>query len=301
MSSPAAKPTKTRLGFIRKRKTRRRKSKITSRFGKALKLWRENILRLKHINMKTHLLWLLILIFVFFTNVSLACSRFEFGVPTCAKFTRADAVFIGKAINIENLTGKEDYEDESLKVQFKVQHNFKDAENPTFTLITNDWRAACGLNIKKGQTWIIYANYDDENKTFISNIGNKYNLKEDREDLEILKTVSERKADTKISGRLISFGTSNEYKYEPVEITVEGNGSRRTTATNVEGTFNISSLTAGNYEVKMKFPFHASLLFFIPNLKSIYTEGTPTFFDYEVGLKQGDCDYSFFEIFRYSK
>lgn len=249
--------------------------------------------------MKTHLFWLLTLIFVFFTNVSLACSRFEFGVPTCAKFTRADAVFIGKAIKIEDLTGKGDYLDNELKVQFRVQQNFKGAENPTFTLITNDWRAACGLEIRKGQTWIIYANYN-EDKTFVSNTGYKYNPKEDKEDLEILKAASERKTDTTISGRLISYGTY-EYKYEPIEITVEGKGSRQITITNAEGTFNISSLTAGNYKVKMKFPFHASLLFLIPNLKSIYTEGTPTFFEYEVELKQGDCNYSFFEIFRYSK
>ncbi|MCA1624826.1 MAG: carboxypeptidase-like regulatory domain-containing protein [Acidobacteria bacterium] len=250
--------------------------------------------------MKTHLLWLLILISVVFTNVSFACSRFEFGVPICAQFTRADAVFIGKAIKIEDLTGKDDYPDNWLKVQFKVQQNFKGAKNSIFTLITNDWRAACGLKIKKGQTWIIYANYDDEDNTFVSNIGYKYNPKEDKEDLEILNAASERKTNTTISGRLISHG-AYEYKYEPVEITVEGNGSRQTTTTNVEGTFKVSPLTAGNYKVKMKFPFHASPNFVIPNLKYVYTEGTPTFFEYEAELKLGDCDYSFFEIFRYSK
>lgn len=242
-----------------------------------------------------------ILIFVFFTNVSLACSRFEFGVPTCAEFTRADVVFIGEAVKTEDLTGKGDYPDNWLKVRFKVKQNFKGAKNPTFTVITNDWRAACGLEIKKGQTWIIYARYDDEDKTFVSNIGYKYNPKEDKEDLEILKAASERKTDTTISGQLISYGVIYEYNYEPVEITVEGNGSRQTTLTDAKGKFNISTLTAGKYKVKMKFPFHASLLFFIPDLKYVYTEATPTFFEYEVELKQGDCDYSFFEIFRYSK
>ena len=253
--------------------------------------------------MKIHLLWLLILIFVFFNNASLACSRFEFGVPTCAKFTRADAVFVGKAIKVQDLKRNNDYR----RVKFQVQQNFKGAENLIFTLITNDWRAACGLDIKKGQTWLIYAYYDDKSKSFRTNTGNKYNVDEDnkynvdedKEELQILKTSSEGKTDTTISGRLISYGTY-EYKYEPVEVSVEGNGNRQTTKTKDDGTFSISSLTSGNYKVNFKFPFHASVLYTV-KLKSNYTEGTPTFFDYEVELKQGGCDYSFFEIFRYSK
>lgn len=247
-----------------------------------------------------NLSWLLVLIFVAFTYNSFACSRFEFGVPIRAEFTRADAVFIGKAVKVEDLTGKDDYPDKWLRVQFRVQQNFKGAENSKFTLITNNWRAACGLKIKTGQTWIIYAHYGDENKIFRSNIGSKYNSLKDKEKVEILRTASERKTETTISGRLISYG-ADEYKYEPVEITVEGNGTQQTTTTNSDGTFSLSSLTAGNYKVKMKFPFHAALDYRIADVNPVHTEGTPTFFEYEVKLKQGDYDYSFFEIFRYSK
>ncbi len=247
-----------------------------------------------------NLFWLSLLISVAFINISFACSRFEFGVPIQADFTRADAVFIGKAVKVEDLTGKDDYPDNWLRVQFKVQQNFKGAENPTFTIITNDWRAACGLKIKRGGIWTIYANYDDEDKVFRSNIGSKYNPLEDKEDVEILKIASERKTDTTISGRLISYG-AYEYNYEAVEITVEGNGSQQTTTTKSDGTFSISSLAAGNYKVKMKFPFRASLEYRISDKNPIYTDGIPTYFEYEIRLRQGDYDYSFFEIFRYSK
>ena len=248
-----------------------------------------------------NLFWLLVLIFAVFINVSFACTRFEFGVPIRAEFTRADAVFIGKAVKVEDLTGKGDYPDNWLRVQFKVQQNFKGAENSTFTLITNDWRAACGLKIKTGQTWIIYAHYDDEDKIFRSNIGSKYNSLEDKEDVEILKTASERKTETTISGRLISYG-AYEYKYEPAEITVEGNGTQQTTTTKPDGTFIVSSLKAGNYKVEMKLPFGASIVYFtISGQKPVFTKEISTLFEYEVKLKQGDYDYSFFEITRYSK
>jgi hypothetical protein len=241
-----------------------------------------------------------ILIFVAFTNVSFACSRFVFGVPICAEFAQADAVFLGKAIKVEDLTGKDDYPDNWKRVHFKVQQNFKGAENPTFTIITNDWRAACGLKIKKGETWIIYANSDEESKTFASNTGNKYTAKEYKEDLEILKAVSERKTNPTISGRLISF-PDYIYKDEPVEITVEGNGSRLITTTNAEGAFKVSSLFAGNYKVKMTFPFKADFIANIQDLKYDNSKGTQTFLEYEVELKQGDCDYSFFEVYKNNK
>ena len=247
-----------------------------------------------------NLFLLLALIFVVFVNISFACTRFEFGVPIQAEFTRADAVFIGKAVKVEDLTGKDDYPDNWVKVQFKVLQNFKCAENTTFTIITNDWRAACGLQIKKGQTWIIYASYDEEDKIFRSHIGNKYSSSEDKEELEILKLASERKTDTTISGRLTLSGL---YPYEEaVEVTVEGNGIQQTTTTKSDGTFSVASLTAGNYKVKMKFPSGASVIYFtVSGQNPEFTKQMSTLFEYEVELKQGDYDYSFFEVSRYNK
>jgi len=247
-----------------------------------------------------NLFWLSVLLFLVFINISFACTRFEFGVPIQAEFTRADAVFIGKAVKVEDIKGRDDSPNDWVKIQFKVQQNFKGAENPTFTITTSDWRGACGLEIKKGQTWIIYAKYYDEDKIFRSIIGNKYNSSEDKEEVEILKLASERKTDTTISGRLTLSGL---YPYkEVVEITVEGNGVLQTTTTQPDGTFTVASLTAGNYKVKMKFPFGASIVYFtISGQKPVFTKELSTLFEYEVKLKQGDYDYSFFEITTYSK
>lgn len=242
------------------------------------------------------LFFLPILFLTAFTNVSLACSRSEFGVPICAEYTRADAVFVGKAVKIEDLTGKDDYPDNYKRVHFKVQQNFKRAENSTFAIVTSDWRAACGLKIGKGQTWIIYAYYDAESKTFKSDTGYKFEEKY-KEDLKILKAASEGKSDTTISGRLTSFADF-KYKYEAAELTIEGNGSRQTITTNAEGVFNINVLSAGKYTIKMKFPFKADFVANIQDLKYDNSEGTQTYLQYEVELKQGDCNYSFFEVYK---
>lgn len=246
-----------------------------------------------------NLFWLSALLFLVFINSSFACTRFEFGVPTQAEFTRADAVFVGKAIKVEHSAGKDDDSNQWSKIHFKIRQNFKGAENPTFTIVTNNWRAACGLKIEKGQTWIIYAHYD-EDKIFRSNIGNKYNFSEDKEELEILKLASERKTDTTISGRLTLSGL---YPYEEaVEIVVEANGVQRTTTTKPDGTFSVTSLPVGNYKVKIKFLSDASVIYFtVSGQKPQFTKQMSTLFEYEVKLEQGDYDYSFFEVSRYGK
>ena len=245
-----------------------------------------------------NLFWLSVLIFSVFINISFACTRIDLNVPIQAEFTRADAVFIGKAIKVEHSTGKDDYSNIWSKVHFKIQQNFKGTETSTFTIVTNNWRAACGLKIKKGQTWIIYAHYDDEDKIFRSIIGNKYNSSEDKEEIEILKLASERKTDTTISGRLGSF-MYIPYQYEAAEITVEGNGIQQTTITKPDGTFSVAPLKAGNYKVKMNFPFDAFVMYYpSSNQKPVYSKGASTLFEYEVKLKQGDHAHSFFEISR---
>jgi hypothetical protein len=243
-----------------------------------------------------NLFWLSILIFSFFINISFACTRFDLSVPIQAEFTRADAVFIGKAVKVEDIKGRDDSPNDWTKIRFKVQQSFKGAENPIFTITTSDWRGACGLKIKKGQTWIIYANYNDEDKIFRSIIGNKYNLLEDKEEIEILRLASERKTNTTISGRLGSF-MYIPYQHEAAEITVEGNGIQQTTTTKPDGTFSVASLTAGNYKVKMKFPFNASISYYSnSDGKFVYSKGISTLFEYEVILNQGDHDHTFFEI-----
>jgi hypothetical protein len=156
------------------------------------------------------------------------------------------------------------------------------------------------LKIKKGQTWIIYAHYDDQDKIFRSNIGNEYNPLEDKEEVEILKLASERKTETTISGQLTSF-LSLPYQHEAAEITIEGNGIQQTTTTKRYGDFSVNSLKAGNYQVKMKFPFNASVSYYPgSDWKFVHGKGVSTLFEYEVKLKQGDYDYKTFEITRHS-
>lgn len=243
----------------------------------------------------------LLLLFLILTILSInsnACTRTEFGVPACGYFTRADVVFLGKAIKVENVPKSEDYPANGHQIRFQVLQNFKGADNPNFSVITSDWKSACGLNVKKGETWLIYANYDVVYKSFSEFRGVKIESQIPSEEVETVKDILAGKTDTAISGQFVSYAKSTEYIYEPVEITVEGKGKKFTAQTDANGAYNIPVPSDGTYKVELKFPFKANLMWDENLLGTSFTEGVPSIFKYEARLNDGDCHFSFFQVLK---
>lgn len=242
---------------------------------------------------------LIFLTFIVFTDVSFGCPQTETGVPACAYWTRADAVFSGKVLKVENASKSEDLPAGSRKVRFQVLQNFKGADNPTFSLVTTGAKTDCGLEIKKGETWIIYANNDIVVKSFSAFRGVKIEPKVENAELETLKSVIAGTTSAAISGRIVWQSRNDVDLYEIVEeIMVEGNGKRFSAQPNASGAFNIPVPSAGTYRVELKFPYLAPLKWADNLLNTSYTQGNPTVFKYEVRLNDGDCNFNFFEVSR---
>jgi hypothetical protein len=239
---------------------------------------------------------LLFFILIAFTNIAFGCAKTETGVPACAYWTRADVVFSGKVLKIENAAKSEDLPEGSRKIRFQVLQNFKGADNPTFSLVTADAKTGGGLEIKKGETWIIYANNDIVVKSFAAFRGVKIESQLANDELETLKSVIAGTTSAAISGRIVSDAASGKYEYEPVEITVENKGKRLTAATDPDGAFNIPLPSEGTYKVEIKFPYRAGVKWNEMLLGASNTEGVPTVFKYEVRLGDGDCNYNVFEV-----
>ena len=233
-----------------------------------------------------------------FTNIAFGCPQTETGVPACAYWTRADVVFSGKVLQIESAAKSEDLPEGSRKVRFQVLQNFKGADNPTFSLITANAKTGGGLEIKKGETWIIYAANDIVVKSFTAFRGIKIEPKIANDELETLKSVIGGKTAAAISGRIVSDVSNGRYEYEPVEITVESKGKRLTAQTDGDGAFNIFVPSEGIYKVELKIPYRAALKWNEMLLGASNTEGTPTVFKYEVRLGDGDCNYNVFEVLK---
>ncbi len=249
--------------------------------------------------MKTQLISVIFLVFAAFTVNTFACLQTETGVPACAYWTRADAVFSGKVLKVENAAKSEDLPADSRKVRFQVLQNFKGADNPTFSLITTGAKTDCGLEIKAGQTWIIYANNDIVLKSFSVFRGVKIEPKLESAELETLKLVVAGTTSAAISGRIVWQPRNDVDLYEIAEeITVEGNGRRFSAQPGANGVFNIPVPSAGTYKVELKFLYDAPLKWADNLLNTSYTQGNPTFFRYEVRLNDGDCNYSLFEVLK---
>src|ERR1051325_8986828 len=109
----------------------------------------------------------------FFNEVH-ACTCLDYGVPTCALFSRADAVFVG---TIDRITPATDDKNASVQlggvrsissrgggliwVHFSLEHAFKGVSGQTVKALT--YRGtSCDLDVKKGQRWLIFAHRDNE-------------------------------------------------------------------------------------------------------------------------------------------
>lgn len=239
-------------------------------------------------------------LFSFFIIAAFSSELFaRFGEPPCASWTRADAVFSGKVLKIENVAKGEGFPEGSRKIRFQVLQNFKGADNPTFALVTKILVGTDGFNIiKKGETWIVYAQNDIVGKSFTEFRRTKIEPKVTNEELETLKNIIAGKTSAAISGQIDLLSPNNAGDYEPVEITVEGGGKRLTATTGADGAFNLAVPSEGVYKVALKFPYSAGLKWDENLLGTSYTEGIPTFFKYEVRLNDGDCNYSFFEVLK---
>jgi hypothetical protein len=242
----------------------------------------------------------LILFLFLFTSAETAsafptsCTPTENGTPVCAFWTRADVVFLGKALKVEDAPKNEDFPAGARKIRFQVQQNFKGADNPTFTVVAT---ADCGLNIKSGQTWIIYAGNDIVLKSFSAFRGARVEPKITNNEAETLKNISAGNSQTAISGRFASIAQNGRYTFDPVEISITGSGKLLTSKTDPDGAFNIP-VPDGNYKVELKFPYKAGFNWNENLLGTSLVEGVPTVFRYEVRLNDGDCNFNFFEVSR---
>lgn len=245
--------------------------------------------------MSMRILTSLFLNLIIFSGLLFGFSIANSGEPTCASWTRADVVFSGKILKIENAQKSEDLPEGTRKVLFQVAQNFKGAENKTISIFSTDAKTG-GLNLKKGETWIIYAMNDIVVKSFSIFRGAKIDPKTPSDELETLKSVIAGKTSTAIAGKLLS--NNNSYEHEPAEITVESGGKRFSGKSEPDGSFNIPVPTDGKYKVEIKFPFRAFVKGNELLLGASNTEGEPTVFRYEVKLNDGDCNYNVFEVLK---
>lgn len=87
-----------------------------------------------------------------FTETVQACQCREYGTPICAEFSRSDAVFVGRVIDIKPLKKLPDSLYKYLMVRFTVEESFRGESGPTVEVATAT--TMCDTKFKKGKRYL---------------------------------------------------------------------------------------------------------------------------------------------------
>ncbi len=287
-----------------------------SRFGKALKLLRENTLSERAIRMKKVifaicLAWGLILLS---SHNTYTCSCSNHFTPLIVHYSGADSVFVGKVINIKkfgNKSEKEAWFPKHRTVEFEIQKAYKgmDSSKKRIVLNTNFNAASCGFAEyeapKSGQKWIVFMYKNEEENRFYfdgmcnpsSHIKKVSHLSEYEDDIT---SVKEKQA---IIGTVV-----DDMKIEgikDIEVILEGEGQNLTTRTNEKGLYYFPVTFKGKYKITINISFPAFLFattFIIKEnqIKENASENAKplkNILTYDVQLKDGEFNYNEINIF----
>ncbi len=236
-------------------------------------------------------------------KTTLACTCSDYGVPSCKRYSDADAVFVGK---IERITSAADEKDASVTskglnsiswdslglivVHFKVEKSFKGVQSKILKALTYKG-TSCDLKVKKGQRWVVFASKDEETG-FLSfgSCGGNYEIENNTDEPTEIGNISKGIVKANIIGRIAEDSFADGTK--DIKVNLEGDGTNFSTVTDKNGYYKFANLQPGFYKVKLFIPFSAAA-FTNKNLKSLKSTPTETetVFEYEVEVQKGVCDY----------
>src|SRR5690349_3482550 len=183
------------------------------------------------------------------------CTCVDYRVPTCALFSRADAVFVGK---IERITSAMGDNDASVQlegvgsmssrgsgliwVHFTLEHAFKGLSGTTVKALT--YRGtSCDLGVKNGQRWLIFALRNAENNELSFGACDGSGAIEKNSPLIVeLEKLSKHSGPISIRGRVAEEQFSN---VKGAKAVITGNGLNLETITDDEGSYSFEVPRAG--------------------------------------------------------
>jgi hypothetical protein len=225
-----------------------------------------------------------------------ACSCVEYGVPPCAAYGRADAVFVGVVTGIREPPAREATgELPQALVSFSVEQAFKGVAAATQTQVATLWGTSCDSSFEMGGRYLVYAHkMSGGGRLEILPCDRTALFEQAGEDLNYIRSLAASAPTQSISGRVA------EQKYSPlqgVKLSVSGGGKSYQAVTDGEGRFKIEVPSPGDYKVRASVPFSAEVISHSPGVKAQPTERR-TVFEYTVKVARGQCDYRELELYK---
>ncbi len=224
------------------------------------------------------------------------CSCFEYDVPVCAAYWRADAVFAGQLIDITPVKKKSENEIPIVMLHFIVEQPFRGLEGDRIDVETL-FGTSCDMKFDKGERYLIYASrVPDNNQLFAGPCTRTTELKGADDDLEYFRSVTQQGAKETILGRLVR----NTYEPLPgLKVIVQSGDKTVEAKTDTNGDFSVPLPGPGKYTVKAFIPFAADILAYSEHDqgKLVSTDALTTF-EYEVQVAKQQCQYRQIDTFK---
>jgi hypothetical protein len=225
-------------------------------------------------------------------NTVSACTCIWRGMPQCARFSRADAVFVGRISSIQKPSKKQVEKAEGPLQQFiyfDVEHPLKNANSKKIRAST-DYKNSCAYedeDIVVGQQWLVFAEKDNEGNLRFGKCGGSYKIDNKDELKEVLAELPPTKNKQQLFLDVIEFGGFKAL--EEVKAFTEINGQKiEAVRTGSLLTFEVPK--AGKYKIQITLPYKSELgdVYEGGVIKNSVSE-TESVFETEMEVGTGEC------------
>ncbi len=252
-------------------------------------------LRQSEVDMKCLLLLLIVLTcFTISSSSKPVCQCHEYDVPICARYWRADAVFVGQLRDITRPPERPDANTWPMAtLHFIVEEPFRGVTSATVDVGTASG-TSCDIQFVKGKCYLVYAYRGSESKQLFTGMCMGGGEVEDEVDhLNYIRSLTQQGATESISGRVGKFeGISG------VKVQVRNEHKTFETTSDQRGDFSLSLEGPGTYNVKLLIPSSVAVLATRQDLlDKLETTEALTTVEYKVQLEKSQCDYRQFDTF----
>ena len=231
--------------------------------------------------------------FAISADAVLACQCLEYGAPVCARYWRADAVFVGQ---VREITPPDKAQQglPTATLHLIVEQPFRGITDATIDVRTLSG-TSCDMTFVKGKRYLIYAARDEETKgLFAGPCAGTGEVGYASDDLNYIRSLTQQLATESISGKV------THSKYDPmqgVKIEVRSDTKKFETKTDDEGGFEVSVAGPGTYTVRLMIPSSVAVMSHDNSIRTIEETDTQTTVEYTVELEKSHCDYRQLETF----
>lgn len=225
-----------------------------------------------------------------FNSVVHACTCNEYHTPLCAKYGRADAVFIGQLETIKPSANNSDAMNQYNELHFVVEESYKGVKSK-HVIVGASVGTTCSLSFETGTRYLVFASLDKDTSQLFTGMcrGTSSANSLSPEVVDYLRKASRQESPLSISGRI-----TQNYYMDASGLTVQliSGNKQLTTTTDKSGAYSFSPPGPGEYKVLILVPYSVGFLHFHGKLDSREDRSSSlSTFEYSVVLTKNECHY----------